>query len=204
MSAILSPLPFLVLTLPRSRSAWLAHWLSYPGRQVGHDICIRANSIEEFLNSYTCGMNGTVETGAMLGWRLLRHEIPNLQTLVVLRDPREVVESLARKGLHSQEIINEVFSRSYMLSAISSASDVQTIEWTDLNSRPIREQIFEWLLELPFDEDWDARFANTNIQIDFEARVEQLASRREQIVAFKREVIARQAKIGLAECPMFH
>jgi hypothetical protein len=195
--------PFIVLSLPRSRSAWIAHWLSYPGKLVGHDIAIKSRSVSEFLTHFTFA-DGTVETSAMLGWRLLKHEIPNLKTLVVIRDPKEVIESLERKGLASPELANEVLSRWHMLQAIGNGKDAKAVRFGELDSKEIRGMIFEWLLELGFDEDWDARFAFTNIQVDFAARCEQLVRNREQISAFRAEVLTLQQAIGMKSCPIFN
>lgn len=195
--------PFIVLSLPRSRSAWMAHWLSYPGKLVGHDIAIRTRSVREFLAHFAFA-DGTCETSAMLGWRLLKHEIPALKTLVVVRDPREVVASLEQKGLASDLLTSEIMSRWHMLQAIGNAKDAKAIRFEDLNSKEVRSGIFEWLLELGFDEDWDARFAGVNIQVDFAARVKQLAENKEQIAAFRDEVLARQQTIGMKSCPIFN
>jgi hypothetical protein len=204
MSAVAAVDPFIVLALPRSRSAWLAHWLSYPGKFVGHDISIECKSVDEFLASYRNGMAGTVETGAMIGWRLLKHELPGLRTLVVMRDVHDVLCSLAKQGVASPAVTDEIASRAYMLAAISAAPGVKTIDWQDLNDPFLREALWDWLLQIPFDPDWDARFAFTNIQIDFAARLRQLEKNRSAIEAFKAEVINRQQMIGLENCPMFN
>lgn len=195
--------PFIVLSLPRSRSAWLAHWLSYPGKLVGHDIAIQSRNVTEFLSHFDFA-DGTCETSAMLGWRLLKHEMPSLKTLVVIRDPQEVLLSLQKKGLASHALTDEIMSRWHMLQAIGSAKDVKAVRFEELNSREIRGMIFEWLLELGFDEDWDARFASTNIQVDFGARMEQLLRNEKQIAALRCEVLARQQKIGMKSCPIFN
>lgn len=195
--------PFVVLALPRSRTAWMAHWLSYPGRRVGHDIAIQTDTVKQFVDSFAQGLDGTVETGAMIGWRLLRHELPGLRTLVVMREPDEVVASLLRKGMPpSAALVDEIYFRSHMLAGISVAPGVRTIAWTQLDDPATREWVFEWLLDLPADTDWDARFAATNIQIDFAARLQQLAARGPQIAALKQEIMARQLTMGLNEC--FH
>lgn len=202
MSDLRAP-PFIVLSLPRSRSAWMAHWLSYPGKLVGHDIAIKAKNVAEFLSHFSFA-DGTCETSAMLGWRLLKNELPNLKTLVVIRDPREVIASLQKKGISSDALTNEILSRWHMLQAIGSAKDAKAVRFEELDSREIRAMIFEWLLELGFDEDWDARFAYTNIQVDFPARVKQLVENRDQIAAFRGEVLARQQTIGMKSCPIFN
>ncbi len=182
----------------------MAHWLSYPGRRVGHDIAIQCSSSKEFIDSFSNGLDGTVETGAMIGWRLLRHELPRLRTLVVMREPDEVVASLLRKGMPaSGGLVDEIYFRSHMLAGISAVPGVRTINWRELDRPATREALFEWLLDLPLDEDWDARFAATNIQIDFAARLVQLAQRGPVIAAMKQEIVARQLTMGLNEC-LFH
>lgn len=195
--------PFIVLSLPRSRSAWMSHWLSYPGKLVGHDIAIQAKNVDEFLAHFTFA-DGACETSAMLGWRLLKHEISALKTLVVIRDPQEVLLSLEKRGLASRALTDEVMSRWHMLQAIGSAKDVKAVKFEELDEKEIRGMIFEWLLEQSFDEDWDARFASTNIQVDFPARMEQLLRNEKQIAGLRREVLARQQKIGMKSCPIFN
>lgn len=196
--------PFIVLALPRSRTAWMAHWLSYPGKRVGHDIAIECKSVSQFLQSYSNGMDGTIETGAMLGWRLLKHEIPNLTTLVVMRKPDDVIQSLARNGLFGQQIEEEIWSRYHMLAGIVQCEDVKHLFWEELDQKEARKKVFELLLEIEFDDEWDERFAMTNIQIDFGARMEQLMRNHERIAAFKNEIVQKQQKIGLGSCPIFN
>lgn len=196
--------PFVVLSLPRSRSAWMAHWLSYPGCRVGHDIAIQCNTAKDFIDSFKHGLDGTVETGAMIGWRLLRHAMPGLRTLVVMRSPDEVVTSLLRKGMPSSAgLVDEIYFRAHMLSGISAVPGVRTIQWQELDAYRTRCELFEWLLNVAADDDWDARFAATNIQIDFAARMVQLAQRAPAIAALKQEIVARQLTMGLNEC-LFH
>lgn len=194
---------FLVLSLPRSRSAWMAHWLSYPGKLVGHDIGVEAKSVDQFL-AHFAHADGSVETGAMIGWRLIKHHLPELKTLVVLRDPHEVLLSLAKFGLSSPGLTEEITSRFHMLNAISSSEGVETIDSSDLDDDDLRSELFEYLLDIPFDEDWDARFAQVNIQIDFHARMRQLQRNHQDLERFKHEVVAQQQKIGLSQCPVFN
>lgn len=195
---------FIVLSLPRSRSAWMAHWLSYPGKRVGHDIGIQCDSFDQFVASYRNGMDGTVETGAMIGWRLLKHELPRLKTLVVIRDPHEVLLSLAAKGVAGPAVTEEISARYHMLQAIATVKGVRLIDWSELSDAAAAEMIWEWLLELPFDADWYSRFQGTNIQIDFAARLQQLQQRHAALAAMKADLLVRQQAIGMAGCPVFN
>lgn len=182
----------------------MAHWLNYPGKRVGHDIAIECKSVDQFLGSYAAGMSGTIETGAMLGWRLLHHEMPDLKTLVVMRRPDEVLRSLALKGLFGPGIEEEIESRWHMLVGISQCKGVRSAQYEQLDDRDVRKEIFEWLLGIEFDEEWDERFAGVNIQIDFAARLAQLLKNQQSIAGFKSEIVSRQQKIGLSDCPIFN
>lgn len=91
--------PFVVFALPRSRTAWLAHYLGYRGTYaVGHDIAIECQQLDDFTNSYKFGMVGTVETGAIVAWRLLRHKMPQLRMMVMYRPLGEIIDSIRAKG----------------------------------------------------------------------------------------------------------
>ena len=91
--------PFVVFALPRSRTAWLAKYLSYSGESVGHDVAVRSDSIESFFSHFDEGMIGTVETGAMAGWRLLRERVPAAAIAVVRRPIEDVKLSLSQFGV---------------------------------------------------------------------------------------------------------
>ena len=94
---------FLVLCLPRSRSAWLSHYLSYPLARplqpVGHELLSECPDVETFLDSYRNGMCGTVETAGALMLRIVRTELPQCRIVLVRRPLIDVHRSLAAKGV---------------------------------------------------------------------------------------------------------
>ena len=66
--------PFIVLSLPRSRSAWISAFLSYGGRKCGHDLAPTCGTMAEFVAMFGGGgYAGTAETGAVVGWKAIRN-----------------------------------------------------------------------------------------------------------------------------------
>ena len=59
--------PFLVFGLPRSRTAWLSHFLAPSPGAVGHDTGIDCKSISDFIGQFygRDRLAGTCETGAI-------------------------------------------------------------------------------------------------------------------------------------------
>lgn len=179
-----APLPFLVLALPRSRTAWLAHYLGYRGRYlVGHDISIECNSPEDFTNSYKFGMNGTVETGAVIAWRLIRHVMPQMRLLVVHRPLGEITASIRAKGFEPD--VRELEERQAMLAACAREPDVHAIMASDLSDPTCARWVFEYLLDCDWDESWYETLITLNIQVDFQARITQLARNHDKLLALQ-------------------
>src|SRR6516164_4163660 len=94
---------FIIYCLPRSRSAWMARYLNYPFtvplQPVAHDVAPLCKSIEGFLKAYKEeNMWGSIELGGMIGWQVIRKEMPELKTVVVRKPLQEVYDSLVMLG----------------------------------------------------------------------------------------------------------
>ena len=161
---------FLVLSLPRSRSAWLAHYLSYPLARplqlVGHDILIECDSVDKFLDSYKNGMWGTCETNGAFLWRLVRQEMPECKVLLVRRPLIEAYQSFAATGFMPD--LSEMAAIDAMLDAAAQDPKIVTVPYSTLSEPTVGKMLFEHLLELEFDFDWWARTVQLNITVDME------------------------------------
>lgn len=190
--------PFIVLALPRSRTAWLSHFLTAEGQfLIGHDITVECRRISEFLESFQHGLVGTVETGAVLAWRLLRHEMPEARLVTVHRPLSEVIASLEKFGIQPDRA--ELEAREGMLEAVAKAPGVDSIGWRDLDDPDCRRWLFETLLEIPLDEAWDRRLAGLNIQINMLERSKQLWANREALASLRAEVIEATKRLPKGE-----
>ena len=62
--------PFIVFSLPRSRSAWVARFLSYGEKRCGHDVATECGSLAELTGRLHGEYAGTAETGAVVAGAL--------------------------------------------------------------------------------------------------------------------------------------
>src|SRR5215469_4491325 len=192
---------FIVYCLPRSRSAWLAHFLNYPftvpRQPVAHDVAPLCKSIEGFLHAYKEeGMWGAVEIEGMIGWQVIKKEMPELKTVVMRRPLQEVYNSLVMQGYKPN--LTELGKLDAILDIISEQSGVYSIKSTDLDAPVVGKWLFEYLLELDFDFDWWYQLSQTNIQInlnDVEDMRPEINARSE---AFRADVLDKTR--GLNEC----
>ena len=165
--------PFLILALPRSRTAWLAHYLNYdPARPIGHDIGIECRTVLDFINSYRYGMIGTVETGAVIAQHLITAHVPGLRRLVVKRPLEEIRQSLAAFGIEA--VPGQLEERYDLLNLVAREPGVEVVEFRDLGIPETGKFIFEWALGRAWDPDWFAKINAVNIQIDMVGRIQQL------------------------------
>lgn len=179
---------FIVFSLPRSRSTWLSLFLSYAGRQVGHDVGIDCETPAEFLEAVG---DGSCETGAAFAWRLIRRERPDMKFAVVRRSPWEVASSLSRLGVGDQTA--EMAERGRSLSEISALPGVLTLDYHDLAKRDGCAALFEHCLGVPFDVAWWRRWEGLNVQVDIEQMKDKLRRNYDAIQNLKRLAIEEMA-----------
>lgn len=145
-------------------------------------------------------MDGTCETGAILGWRLMREELPGVRFVVVQRDPREVLRSLAQHGWDPHLIAEEISQRALMLQHVARLPGALSFQYPQLSDPLVARAIFEFCLEAPFDLGWWERLEATNIQVDMGSRIQRLAENAPRIAAFRHEVMMRSAKLEAPPC----
>jgi hypothetical protein len=174
--------PFVVFSLPRSRSAWLSVLLSGPGAVIGHDSGPQTNNVAEFIAAVD---GGTCETGAAFAWPLIRRMLPDAKFAVVRRDPAQVVQSLARFGLHGYE--DELADRVRQLDQISAQPGTLSVEFEDLANEDACAQLYDHCLGRPMPRGWWRHLDPINIQVDMRRQLQLLASRQPQIAALKAE-----------------
>jgi hypothetical protein len=181
--------PFIVYSLPRSRSAWIARFLSYGGRRCGHDLATECGSLDEFEGHLRGGAYaGTAETGAMIGWRALRRRLPEAKIAVIRRPVHEVFASLARFNVGPElEIVKQLIERDAMLDELARVPGVKSIAFSHLNSIDGCRALFEHCLGEPLDWEWWESLADVNIQVDVPERLRFQAGNRERIEAIKRQ-----------------
>lgn len=184
---------FLILCLPRSRSAWIAHYLSYPLAQppqpVGHEILINCESVDQFLESYKNGMWGTVETAGSMLWRIVREELPDCNIILIRRPIIEVHRSLAKAGVIAD--LHALAEADAMLDAAASDSSIVSVPYNLLSEPFMGKWLFEKCLDLEFDFEWWAHMIQTNIQVDMPGWMKKIEENKQTFEALKADVASR-------------
>ena len=159
---------FLIAALPRSRTTWLAHYLSYPLARprmyVGHDIMTGCDSVEMFINSYRNGMWGTVETGGAELIHVMQQEMPECKIVLIRRPLIEVYRSLMAKEFVAD--LTKLAEYDQMLDDFAADPRIVSVPYDLLSEQFIGKWLFEYLLEIEFDFEWWMSLIQTNIQID--------------------------------------
>ena len=178
--------PFVVFSLPRSRSAWLSVLLG-----CGHDIATTIDHPEEFSGRLRDAGGGSCETGAAFAFPLIRKLMPEARFAVVRRDPRDVLASLQRLAIRDQQ--TEVWARAAHLDAIAEQPGVLSVEFDALKRSTACAALYHHCRREQMPPAWWAKLDGLNIQIDMAKRIDFLRLRHGRIEALKAEVRARLA-----------
>lgn len=158
--------PFVVFCLPRSRSRWLATFLSAPGIECSHDLPVSVGSVDELCEAIRRG--GTVETGLSRAWRLIRDRIPNVRFAVVRRSVKSVKASAARFGWRFPPGYLE--AEEQRLDEISGLPGTLTFNYEDLGKEHYAELLYEHCTQQILPPGNFGKWNPVNLQIDMAAR----------------------------------
>ncbi|MCK9361725.1 hypothetical protein M0Q28_05915 [Patescibacteria group bacterium] len=159
-------------------------------------MAAECGSIGDFENALA-GRVGTVETGAIAGWRLLIDRYPQAKLVVVTRPIGEIVDSFSRAGFGVPSgTMTELNVRAEMLRGVAQLPGVLAVTFDELRLMSVCKAIFEHTLELEFDYTWWDSLKDTNIQVDMSARLRQLQQNAPRLAALKAEIERETAKLG--------
>ena len=163
--------PFLILALPRSRTAWVSKFLSYGDVHCGHEQLRYARSISDVQSWFALNMTGTCETNALHHWRLARAICPSLRLVTIRRDPGEVAHSLCSLDTRGNayfepgETLTVARRLSSKLDQIESRTDAIRIDYDSLATEVGLRRLWEATMPYPFDSQWAVALSGVNIQL---------------------------------------
>jgi hypothetical protein len=144
---------FFITGYPRSRTSWLANFLTTDRSLCFHDALAECASVEHFIDkvlvagsTYGQSYIGDSDSGLLFAHEPIRERFPDAKWVVVIRDEKDVVTSLVNSlgPTHDYEAVIE-FLRS-MLRSVLSIPGVMTIKYEDLNSFETCFKIWEFCL----------------------------------------------------------
>jgi hypothetical protein len=190
---------FMILALPRSRTAWLAEWLTFDGKnEIVHDLAVECGSVQDFEDGLEA-VDGAVETGAVLAWRLIREWHPEIRLATVHRPLGEVLRSLERLGLGSAHS-PDMEARLEMLRALAQQPGVQNFAFDDLGLEIPCARLWEHCLGQEFDFEWWKEMAGKNVQIDMKQRLLRLRANAPALDRLKLEIVYEVSQLEGSGC----
>ena len=183
--------PFVIFSLPRSRTAWLSAFLSYGDWLCFHEHAMFMREIKDIAQFFDRSRIGSVETAAGPGWFLIKHYVPNIKMVVIRRPVDDVVTSMMAVDVsgvatYDKESLRKVLLYGdRMLERISVLPGVLTIDHNDLDNEDTCKTIFEFCLPYKFDSNWWQALRGENIQIDVKNMLRYYHNNRSAIDLFK-------------------
>lgn len=184
--------PFIIYALPRSRTAWLANFLSYKEYKCHHEQAIFMRNMDNVKEFFSRPFIGSSETAAAPGRKLILSVVPNMKEVVILRPVNEVVDSMMNVdvgGVASYDREKLQKGMEYgdrILRKIAKDPNVLTISYADLDKQETCAAIFEHCLPYKFDKSWWESLKDKNIQADAKAVLGYYFKNRAPIEAFKK------------------
>ena len=163
---------FIVCSLPRSRSAWLARFLTYGDWYCGHEQLRYARSLDDVKAWLGQPNTGSCETAAAPYWRLLKKYVPDTRVVTIRRPVADVVESLRKVGWHDDHMAESMLAFDRKLDQIERRMpNVLSVRFDDLEQESTCKKVFEHCLPHTHDHHWWQHMASENVQINFPALV---------------------------------
>src|ERR1700674_713600 len=189
---MIMPEPFIIYSLPRSRTAWLAAFLTYREWTCHHEQAIHMRSMDDVRQFFATPHTGTVETGAAQGWWIIHHYVPNIRAVVIHRPVDDVVKSMlavdtggvASYDANKLRAIMQYGNR--MLAQISRVPGVLNVDFNDISTKERCATIFEHCLPYKFDTQHWLDMKDRNIQVDMKAFLLSYFANRDKVENFKR------------------
>lgn len=194
---------FVVLGLPRCRTAWLARFLSYGDWYCGHDQLRYMRTLDDVRGWLAQPNTGTCETMAGPFWRLLGRYAPKAKVVIVRRPVEEIMESLWNLGLRvdQQALRVRLFGLDRKLEqAAGRLPGALAVSFADLAREDVCAQVFEHCLPYPHNSEWWRTVSGVNLQINFPATIRYMQAHSQPIAKLRAQ--AKQAILrDLAQRP---
>lgn len=91
---------FAVLSLPRSRTAWLASFFNSANLKCEHELIAKSDSFDKAIDKMNQGI-GSVDTGQVFRINDIKNRVSNLKVIIIDRDKEDV-----KKSLNKCDVIN--------------------------------------------------------------------------------------------------
>ncbi len=195
---------FVIYALPRSRTHWLSHFLTYGDHKCYHEAAMFMRGVDDLRAWLAQDSTGACETAAAPAWRLIHHYRPDIRAVVVRRPVDEVVASLLRldlAGVGAYDAATLAKGIAYLdrcLDQIESQPGALAVRFADLATEKTCARIFEHCLPYAHDPSWWRFLSELNLQTNTRALLRYRFAHRPQIGRFKAALKAELRRLARA------
>lgn len=180
--------PFVILALPRSRTFWLSHFLTFGEWTCWHEQGRYLRTAADVRSWLAQDLTGTVETAVAPWWRLIRTYRPDARVALVRRPVSEVVDSIMRldmRGTYSFEraaLTGRMEALDRKLDQIERRlPNALSVPYSALEDEATCAGLFEHCLQRPHDPEWWRSLADENMQADMPSMARYMRANKPQL-----------------------
>jgi len=166
--------PFLVLGLPRSRTAWLSRFLNYGEWTCGHDEARRFRSLDDARAWASQPCVGSIETAVAGHWRMIDKIAPGTRVAIIRRPVDEVLQSLSNlfgPSFNQNAFRPRMNQLDAKLRQVAARLKCPVFAYSDLADEAACASLFQYCLPYVHDTaHWHA-WSGVNVQCDMRAMV---------------------------------
>lgn len=163
--------PFLVLGTPRSRTAWLARFLTYGPFLCVHEPSVEFRGLGDLAAFLARPFTGASDSMMTLLWREILEARPDAAIVAVRRPTDQVWASIARTGFDNDQVRRVLSRIEAALEEVERLPQVLRVGFADLAGEEACARVFEHCLGVPFDAAWWRRWAPVRAEVDFLRRI---------------------------------
>ncbi len=182
---------FIIISLPRSRTAWLSVALTYGDSYCFHEPLLGCDSVSDLkvkFDSVEAKVVGGADTGAVLFLDNIIKEIPDIRVLVVERDAKECEISMEDMGFDHVDLTVPKNA----LKEAGERENVKVVRYDDLSDPGTGQEIWEYCTgQNDFSAQRWLELAKLNIQVDNEMFFKELDYQQHSIGLLEEEITWR-------------
>lgn len=164
--------PFIIMSLPRSRTAWLAAFLTDGDVTCHHELLRVCESPEEYPDKFLqtkTPIIGDADPSMVLFYEGLRDKLPPHKVVFINRDPVAAEQShramLEKTGHKEAQGIDAWLKVEIAFNAVKRlVPDAMTFQFEDLDDEKKVQQLAEYCTGLPFNRERYRQFNELNIE----------------------------------------
>lgn len=161
--------PFVVFGKSRSRTAWLAAFLTRDGWTCHHDPSAEFDGLAGLGAFLARPQTGAVDTGLALLWRKVLELRPDCRVAVVRRPAEACRASLEAVGISVPLACFRAMD--LRLDEIAALPQCLSVDFAALGTWPGAKAIYQHCLRRPLDRAWWRAMKDRNIQVDVDAEL---------------------------------